>query len=106
MSSIGAGFSQQPAITQLVWRDPPSGRRRRVLTAEIVRQLRAHPGRWAVVRQYPNRTAVKGGDVVAHPADIEVRGVEQPPGSVLYARARPKATLNDGDASSVAGDGR
>jgi hypothetical protein len=106
MSSIGAGFSQQPATAQLVWRDPPPGRRRRVLTAEIVRQLRAHPGRWAVIREYPNRTAVKGGDVVAHPADIEVRGVEQPPGSVLYARARPPATRNDGDAGSAAGDGR
>jgi hypothetical protein len=76
-------------VTELIWRDPPADGRRRVLTAEIVNQLRAHPGRWAVVRQYPNRTAIKGGITVKHPADVEVRGVEEPPGSVLYARAYP-----------------
>jgi hypothetical protein len=77
---------------RLVWRDPPPDRRRRLLTAEIVEQLRARPGQWAVVREYPSRTAAKGQRVLAkHPADIEVRGVLEPPGSVLYARAKPPA---------------
>jgi hypothetical protein len=45
-----------------------------------------------VVREYPSRTAAKGQRVLAkHPADIEVRGVLEPPGSVLYARAKPSA---------------
>ena len=79
-----------PASTlQLIWRDPPADRRL-VLTADVVEQLRANPGRWAVVRQYHNRSAVKGRLVIKHPADIELRGVQEPPGSILYARANPK----------------
>jgi hypothetical protein len=74
----------------LIWRDPPADRRL-VLTAEVVEQLRANPRRWAVIRQYHNRNAVKGL-LIKHPADIELRGVEEPPGSVLYARANPKET--------------
>lgn len=74
---------------RLVWRDPPPDRRV-LLTPVIVEQLRASPGRWAVVREYPNLTAVRGwGRRVKHPVDIELRGVEEPPGSVLYARAKP-----------------
>jgi hypothetical protein len=77
----------------LVWRDPPPDRRR-LLTAEIVEQLRASPGRWAVVREYRSLTATRGwGRRVKHPADIELRGVEEPPGSVLYARARPRGDV-------------
>jgi hypothetical protein len=103
VSSISADLSQQPVTVQLVWRDPPPDRRRRVLSAEIVAQLRANPGRWAVIRQYPNRTAVKGGNVVKHPADIEVRGVEEPPGSVLYVRAKPTERLNFDDVGVIGG---
>jgi hypothetical protein len=81
--------SARPVTTRLVWRDPPPDRRV-VLTPEIVEQLRGCPGRWAVVREYPNLTATHGwGRRVKHPADIELRGVEEPPGSVLYARATP-----------------
>jgi hypothetical protein len=104
-TSISAYSSQQPATAQLVWQDPPPNRRRRVLTAEIVDQLRANPGRWAVIRQYPNRTAVKGGGVVKHPTDIEVRGVEEPPGSVLYVRAKPTESMSPRD-DGVQGGGR
>jgi hypothetical protein len=75
-------------MAELIWRDPPE-RRRRVLTGEIVNELRAHPGRWAVIRRYPNRTAIKGRRVIKHPVDIELLGVTEPPGSVLYARANP-----------------
>ena len=35
--------------------------------------------------------AVKGrARLVKHPVDIELRGVTEPPGSVLYARAKPR----------------
>jgi hypothetical protein len=99
---IGAASSPQ-----LVWRDPPPDRRHRVLTAEIVEQLRANLGRWAVVREYPNRTAVKGRRLlVKHPVDVELRGVVEPPGSVLYARAKPPQTLNGRGGSRGQGDGR
>jgi hypothetical protein len=61
-----------------------------VLTPGIVEQLRANPGRWAVVREYRSLTAANGwGRQVKHPGDIELRGVEEPPGSVLYARVKP-----------------
>jgi hypothetical protein len=99
-SSVCADGSSRAAAVQLIWRDPPPDRCRRVLTAEIVAQLRANPGRWAVIRQCPNRTAVKGV-VAKHPADIELRGVEEPPGSVLYARAYPKVTGGYGDGPRV-----
>jgi hypothetical protein len=79
-------------IPQLVWRDPPPDRRRPVFTADIIEQLRAQPGRWAVIRQYDNRSALRGRRRVKHPADIELRGVQEPPGSVLYARAKPQET--------------
>jgi hypothetical protein len=78
----------RPAPSQLVWRDPPPDRRV-LLTPEIVEQLRASPGRWAVVREYRSLTAANRARQVKHPVDIELRGVEEPPGSVLYARARP-----------------
>jgi hypothetical protein len=72
----------------LVWRDPPPDRRV-VLTPEIIGVLRASPGRWAVVRAYRTGTAANGwGRRVKHPVDIELRGVAEPPGSVLYARAK------------------
>jgi hypothetical protein len=73
----------------LVWRDPPPDRRV-LLTPLIVEQLRGSPGRWAVVREYRSLTAANGrARQVKHPVDIELRGVEEPPGSVLYARAKP-----------------
>ena len=76
-------------VRVLVWRDPPPDRRV-VLTPGIVEQLRASPGRWAVVREYRSLTAAHGrARLVKHPVDIELRGVEEPPGSVLYARAKP-----------------
>jgi hypothetical protein len=82
--------SARPPTVPLVWRDPPPDRRV-VLTAEIVERLRGCPGRWALVREYRSRTAVKGrAGLVKHPVDIELRGVEEPPGSVLYARAKPR----------------
>ena len=100
VSELGAGLiaedeqlkmfrveSSRRGTAQLVWRDPPPDRRR-VLTGEIVELLRANPGRWAVVREYRTSTAVNGwGRRVKHPVDIELRGVAEPPGSVLYARA-------------------
>jgi hypothetical protein len=73
----------------LVWRDPPADRRRSVFTPVVIEALRARPGRWAVVREYPNLTAIKRGHKLKHPADIELRAVAEPPGSVLYARAKP-----------------
>jgi hypothetical protein len=82
--------SARPVTVPLVWRDPPPDRRV-VLTPEIVEQLRGCPGRWALVREYRSRTAVKGrARLVKHPVDIELRGVTEPPGSVLYARAKPR----------------
>ncbi|HKN37777.1 MAG TPA: hypothetical protein VJ456_01565 [Acidimicrobiia bacterium] len=79
------------AVTELMWRDPPADRRR-VLTADIVNQLRAQPGRWAVIRQYPNRTAIKGR-TIKHPVDVELRAVKEPPGSALHARVKPQPTI-------------
>ena len=79
-----AGSSQQ-----LVWRDPP-GDRRLLLTPTVVAALREHPERWAIVRVYASRrTAAKYARDIKRPVDIEVRGVEEPPGSALYARAVP-----------------
>jgi hypothetical protein len=81
--------SSRPVMVRLVWRDPPPDRRV-VLTPGIVEQLRGCPGRWAVVREYRTPTAVNGwARQVKHPPDIELRGVTEPPGSVLYARAKP-----------------
>ncbi len=85
--SVGFALVRRLVPTSVVWRDPPADRRR-LLTDEVLEQLRAHPGRWAVVREYANRTAVKGGIPVKHPPDIELRAVIEPPGSVLYARAK------------------
>lgn len=85
--------SPRPGASGLVWRDPPPDRRR-VLTGEIIELLRANPGRWAVVREYHSLAAAKGGSRwIKHPVDIELRGVEEPPGSVLYARAAPGGGL-------------
>lgn len=82
-----------PGTARLVWRDPPPDRRR-VLTGEIIELLRANQGRWAVVREYHSLTAAKGRTrSIKHPVDIELRGVEEPPGSVLYARAVPGGEL-------------
>jgi hypothetical protein len=82
--------SSGPVGRLLVWRDPPPDRRI-VLTPKIVEQLRACPGRWAVVREYRTLTAANSrGRLVKHPVDIELHGVEEPPGSVLYARAKPR----------------
>ncbi len=82
-------------MTELIWREPPPDRRRQVFTDDVVAELRGHPGRWAVIRQYATRTAIKGGTPPKHPADIEVRGVAEPPGSVLYARAKPSCDRNE-----------
>lgn len=83
-----AEFSR-PEPAGLVWRDPPPDRRV-LLTPEIVEQLRACRGRWAVVREYDRLSAThRRAGQVKHPVDIELRGVAQPPGWVLYARARP-----------------
>lgn len=82
--------SSRPVTVPLVWRDPPPDRRV-VLTPGTVEQLRASPGRWAVVREYRSLTAANGwARLVKHPVDVELRGVEEPPGSVLYARAKPR----------------
>ena len=79
-----------PVRVRLVWRDPPPDRRV-VLTQEIVEQLRGCPGRWAVVREYHSVNGARDRARFAkHPVDIELRGVAEPPGSVLYARARPR----------------
>ncbi len=96
--------SSPPASAALTWRDPPP-KRHRILTPELVAQLRANPGRWAVVREYPNRTAV-AHPVPKHPFDLELRRVEEPPGSVLYARARPKRMLSDTDVGRGEGQDR
>jgi hypothetical protein len=75
-------------IRRLVWRDPPPDRRV-VLTPGIVEQLRRCPGRWAAVREYRSANAARDRARSAkHPVDIELRGVAEPPGSVLYARAK------------------
>lgn len=85
--------SPRPGASGLVWRDPPPDRRR-VLTGAIIELLRANPGCWAVVREYRSLSAAKGGSRwIKHPVDIELRGVEEPPGSVLYARAVPGGGL-------------
>jgi len=82
--------SPRLGAARLVWRDPPPDRRV-LLTPLIVEQLRASPGRWAVVREYHGLTAARGrARQVKHPVDIELRGVEEPPGSALYARAKPR----------------
>jgi hypothetical protein len=86
---VVAAGSSVACVVSLVWRDPP-GDRRVLLTPAVVAALRAHPGRWAVIREYASRTAVKRAGGVKHPVDIEVRAVEEPPGSVLYARAKPE----------------
>lgn len=82
--------SARPVMVRLVWRDPPPDRRM-ILTPGIVEQLRGCPGRWAVVREYRGPNAARDRARWAkHPVDIELRGVAEPPGSVLYARARPR----------------
>jgi hypothetical protein len=74
----------------LTWRDPPADRRP-IFSETVLAELRANPGRWAVLREYPNRTAIKGNaNAFKHPADIEIKGVLEAPGSVLYARAKTK----------------
>jgi hypothetical protein len=81
--------SSRRVTVRLVWRDPPPDRRV-ILIPGIVEQLRSCPGRWAVVREYRGPNAARDRARWAkHPADIELRGVTEPPGSVLYARARP-----------------
>lgn len=79
------------AASGIVWREPPSDRRR-TLPDEVIEALRVWPGRWAVVRTYTSRTAVKRINAIKHPPDIELRAAAEPPGSVLYARARPGRT--------------
>jgi hypothetical protein len=79
----------RPEAAGLVWREPPADRRV-LLTPEIVEQLRARPGRWAVLREYHHLSAThRRAGQVKHPVDIELRGAAQPPGWVLYARAKP-----------------
>ena len=84
--------SDEPdASTGMVWREPPTDRRL-VLSDDVIEALRAWPGRGAVVRTYSNLTAVKRTNAIKHPPDIELRAAAEPPGSVLYARARPRPT--------------
>jgi hypothetical protein len=79
----------RPVAARLVWRDPPPDRRV-LLTPGIVEQLRGCRGRWAVVREYRNVNAARDRARFAkRPVDIELRGVAEAPGSVLYARAKP-----------------
>ena len=79
----------RPESAGLVWREPPPDRRV-LLTPGVIEQLRAHRGRWAMVREYHRASAAHGrARHVKHPVDIELRGVAQPPGWVLYARAKP-----------------
>lgn len=68
----------------LEWRDPPADRR--VFSPDVVIQLRAHPGRWALIKSWPYHT---GWSPKAPPADIELRYVYRKDFTELYARAKP-----------------
>lgn len=54
-------------MTRLYWTDPPKRKLRKHQWAEIAAELRARPGRWAIVRTGPatqlstNATAIKQG---------------------------------------------
>ena len=66
------------------WENPPE-RRGLVFNAEVVAELRANPGRWALIRE----RRCRGGDTrVKHPADIEIKWHEVDGINRLYARAR------------------
>lgn len=64
---------------------PPS--RQRVLTDEIITQLRTRPGEWALIRTYEGSR----GGLVKKPVDIEIvwRSQPNPKRTLLYARAKP-----------------
>lgn len=73
----------------VTWQDPPT-RHGRVFRDEILAELRAHPGRWALIRTYPWEHS---GSYPKHPADLELRFVYYtrrpgPARTELYARAR------------------
>jgi hypothetical protein len=74
----------------LEFRDPPPpGKGRRLFTDEVLAELRAHPGRWAVIREYTSTATASSHYALRKvPVDIELRAVIEPPGSVLYARAK------------------
>jgi hypothetical protein len=68
----------------------PGDARRKVLTSGVLAELRANPGRWAVVRSYSYRHSP---GQVKHPTDIELswqhQGRDVNRRTVLYARAKP-----------------
>lgn len=74
----------------LQWKDPEeSCDPRRVLTAPVLAELRANPGRWALIRTYRTRRSGVAHEI-KHPPDIELRGINRshtPPITELYARA-------------------
>ncbi len=83
--------------TPLTWEEPPSGRSGRLkgpVTEEQRNLLRAHPKRWAKVRDYPGKQtasttahrARKGRWPELAPEEWEFTGRRTPNGSALYAR--------------------
>jgi hypothetical protein len=71
-------------VTVLRWETPDSTRTRIVFTEQLKAELRARPGEWAVVREYPN----DGNSAPKTPPGFEsqIRYVSRSR-SILYARA-------------------
>ena len=78
-------------MSALVWQDPPNptkGRRARILTPEILAELRANPGQWALVSEdVANITATRWRKEFPD-LEISTRSRGQRARSAVYARAR------------------
>lgn len=75
----------------LAWQDPPEAVKSRIWTAEVLEQLRARPGDWALIRTWTH-TAPGLRQIGQPPHDIETkftyrRGERGGRATQLYARA-------------------
>lgn len=83
---------QPPAAGAVCWEEPPPKRRQGApfLTPEVEAALRANPGRWARIKDYPTKTSADSARkrVVAgvYGPGWEAEQRRTPTGSILYMR--------------------
>jgi hypothetical protein len=80
--------TDRSTIGDVEWQDPPE-RKGLVFTHAVLDELRANPGRWALMRSGKGHRTPG----IKHPADIELqtsyRGSGRERTYAMYARAKP-----------------
>ena len=75
------------AMVELKWQDPPPRRQGEYWLEKTVAELRANPGRWALVRHYDKHTSANNSYQRLKAAGCEATQRRTPDGGAdLYAR--------------------